>query len=163
MEQHRPLGALLGFLKPYDRGIRHLALSIRAVVLDEIGPCHEYIYDAYNAVALGYGPTSRLKDGICHIAVYAKHVNLGFNRGASLDDSKGLLEGSGKSVRHITLKTASDLRRPEIRDYLGRARAHARRAFAGGTDMKAVVSVVKSISPKKRRPGRKKRRGSRTL
>ena len=137
--EHPPPRELLTFLKPYD----------------EMEPCQEYIYDAYNAVALGYGPTDRLKDGICHIAVYAKHVNLGFNQGALLSDPEGLLQGSGKRIRHITLQTLSDLKLPEIRRYLRRAQGQAHYRVGGGTGRKAVVSVVKGVSPKKRRPSRK--------
>jgi hypothetical protein len=44
-------------------------------------PCHETIYDAYNAVALGYGPTDRLKDGV--ILPSTPGVNLGFNKAPS--------------------------------------------------------------------------------
>ena len=68
-----------------------LALALRDIVLDELAPCHENIYDAYSAVAIGYGTSDRLKDGIVHIAVYTRHVNLGFNEGVVLPDPDGLL------------------------------------------------------------------------
>src|SRR5436853_5633264 len=95
-----PPAALIKFLKPYDREIRDLALKLRTLVLAEMAPCYENIYDAYSAVAIGYGASDRLSDGVFHIAVYTKHVNLGFNDGATLADPKGILEGSGKSIRH---------------------------------------------------------------
>ncbi len=84
-----------------------------------MAPCHENIYDAYSAVAIGYGSTDRL---ILHIAVYGSGVNLGFNHGAELDDPLGILKGAGKRIRHISIKTADDLTRPEIRSYIRRAR-----------------------------------------
>jgi Domain of unknown function (DU1801) len=149
----RPPRALLGFLKPYDRAIRDLALDVRAFVLADMTPCYEYIYDAYNAVALGYGPTDRYQDGVCHIAVYATHVNLGFNQGATLDDPKGLLQGTGKAVRHITITAASDLERPELRACLRCACTQARFRGLPGARKNVVISVVKAISAKKRRPG----------
>ena len=37
--------ALIKFLKPYDREIRELALQLRALLLEEIGPCYEVIYE----------------------------------------------------------------------------------------------------------------------
>src|SRR3989442_13264539 len=114
--------ALIKFLKPYDGEIRELALGLRALVLEEMGPCYENIYDAYSAVAIGYGTSDRLRDGIFHIAVYSKHVNLGFNDGATLADPKGILEGAGNQIRHISIKTPDDLARPEIRAYIQRAR-----------------------------------------
>lgn len=154
---HPPPAPLKKFLKPYDPAVQDLALSLRALVLEEMAPCYENIYDAYSAVAIGYGTSDRLKDGIFHIAVYSKAVNLGFNDGASLDDPKGILLGSGNRIRHITIKTADDLKRPELRAYIRRAR---KKALADARKLgeptpakpKGVVSTVKAIYPKKRRP-----------
>src|ERR1043166_3783685 len=122
---HPPPAALKKFLKPYDPEIRDLALELRGLVLEQMAPCYENIYDAYSAVAIGYGTSDRLKDGIFHLAVYSKHVNLGFNDGATLDDPKGILQGAGNRIRHITIKTREDLERPELRAYIRRARKKA--------------------------------------
>ncbi|HMG73631.1 MAG TPA: DUF1801 domain-containing protein [Pyrinomonadaceae bacterium] len=154
---HRPRPALIKFLKPYDREIQDLALKLRALVLEEMAPCYENIYDAYSAVAIGYGTSEHLRDGIFHIAVYSKHVNLGFNDGATLDDPKGILQGSGNRIRHITIKTPEDIKRPEVRAYIRRARkkalADARKLGEPAPKKPAgVVSTVKAIYPKKRRP-----------
>jgi hypothetical protein len=154
---HSPPAALIKFLKPYDREIQKLALQVRALVLEEMAPCYENIYDAYSAVAIGYGASDRLRDGIFHIAVYSKHVNLGFNDGATLADPKGILEGTGNRIRHIPIKTPDDLARPEIRAYIRRARkfALAEAKKLGGAPPqkpKGVVSTVKAIYAKKRRP-----------
>lgn len=153
----RPPRELVKFLRPYDRTIQDLALKLRELVLDEMAPCFENIYDAYNAVAIGYGFSDRLGDGVFHVAVYPKHVNLGFNHGATLEDPLGILKGTGKRIRHITIKTPDDLARPEIRAYLRRAHQSAiddARKLGGGRakSMKGVVSTVKAIYPKKRRP-----------
>ena len=155
--KYSPPNALIKFLKPYDQEVRDAALKLRALVLEEMAPCFENIYDAYSAVAIGYGTSDRLSDGVFHIAVYSKHVNLGFNDGASLDDPKGILQGSGKQIRHITIKTAEDLERPELRAYIRRAR---KKALADARKLgealpkkpEGVVSTVKAVYPKKRRP-----------
>ena len=154
---HSPPRQLLKFLKPYDPAIRDLALGLRELVLDEMGPCYENIYDAYSAVAIGYGTSGRMNDGIFHVAVYTNHVNLGFNWGATLADPDGILEGSGKQIRHISIRTLADLARPEIRKYVRQAikvaRENARKlGEAMPLKPKGVVSVVKAIYPKKRRP-----------
>lgn len=156
MRHYKPPAQLLEFLKPYDREVQKLALDLRALVLEEMAPCHENIYDAYSAVAIGYGPTDRLSDGIFHIAVYGKGVNLGFNHGVALDDPEGILEGAGKQIRHIKIRTPSDLARPEIRSYVRRARkmaiAEARKLGDHAAKVVGVVSTVKAIYPTKRRP-----------
>jgi hypothetical protein len=155
--RHPPPAALVKFLKPYDREIQALALKVRALVLEEMAPCYENIYDAYSAVAIGYGFSERLRDGVFHIAVYTKHVNLGFNDGAALDDPLRILEGKGNRIRHISIKTPADLARPEIRAYIRRARKVAlddARKLGETLPKKpdGVVSTVKAIYPKKRRP-----------
>jgi uncharacterized protein DUF1801 len=169
MLRFSPPAALIKFLKPYDRAIQDLALSLRSLMLEEMAPCHENIYDAYNAVAIGYGPSDRLKDGIFHIAVYSSHVNLGFNHGATLADSLGILKGTGKQIRHITFKAKEDVARPEIRSYIRRALEVAaddvrKLGDAGSAPRRnpprskkraaspEVISVVKAIYPKRRRP-----------
>ena len=154
--KHSPPRDLVKFLRPYERDIRDLALQLRALVLEEMAPCYENIYDAYSAVAIGYGTSERLSDGVLHIAVYSKHVNLGFNDGATLPDPKGILEGKGSRIRHIRIKTTEDLSKPELRSYIRsakkRASADARKLGEAARKSKGVVSTVKAIYPKKRRP-----------
>ncbi len=155
--RHSPPSDLIKFLRPYDREIQDLALQLRALVLEEMAPCYENIYDAYSAVAIGYGTSDRLRDGLFHIAVYSKHVNLGFNDGATLADPKSILLGSGNQIRHITIKTPEDIKRPEIRAYIRRARkkalADARKLGEPAAPKPAgVISTVKAIYPRKRRP-----------
>ena len=157
MRRHPPPPELIRFLQPYDRAIQDLALKLRSLVLEEMAPCYENIYDAYSAVAIGYGSSNRLQDGVFHIAVYANHVNLGFNHGATLKDPLGILKGGGKQIRHISITTLDDLARPEIRAYVRRARKIAiddARKLGETLPMKidGVVSTVKAIYPKKRRP-----------
>jgi hypothetical protein len=157
MPRYPPPTALIKFLKPYDREIQALALKLRALVLEEMAPCYENIYDAYSAVAIGYGSSDRLRDGVFHVAVYSKHVNLGFNHGAALDDPLGIFEGKGNQIRHISIKTPADLERPEIRSYIRRARKVAiddarKLGETVPKNVKGVISTVKAIYPRKRRP-----------
>lgn len=154
----KPPAELVKFLKPYDRPIQKLALDLRLIVIDELAPCYENIYDAYSAVAIGYGSSERMSDGVCHIAVYTRGVNLGFSQGASLPDPGGELEGTGKHIRHLGLKTKEDLQRTAIRAFLKRALALARgdaRKLGETIEMGTgggVISTVKAIYKKKRRP-----------
>jgi hypothetical protein len=43
------------------------------------------------------------------------HVTFGLYAGASLDDPKKLLEGTGKSLRHVKLSSVEDLKRVGLR------------------------------------------------
>jgi hypothetical protein len=149
----RPPHELLVFLARYDPQIQRLALRLRTVVHNEMAPCHEYIFSMRSKVVLLYGATERvIDDGICHINVFVRHINLGFSRGAELDDPGHVLRGTGKAMRHITLKTLSDLERPEIRAYLGKARRHAGLARWRHDTTARVVTRVKSKAPTKHAP-----------
>ena len=46
------------------------------------------------------------------------HANLGFARGASLPDPAGLVEGTGKNLRHVKVRKPEDVDRPGMRELL---------------------------------------------
>jgi hypothetical protein len=109
---------LLGYLAAYSPHISDLTLALREVVLEEAPEAIESIFKGY-AVSIGFSFTGKpLKDGFCHVVTYSTHVNLGFNRGALLPDSNGLLAGKGKLIRHITIHNQNELEHPAIRRYL---------------------------------------------
>ena len=144
----RPPPELLEFLYRYDPGVQLLALGLRKVVHEEMAPCHEYIFEMRSKVVLLYGATERvIADGICNIGVFARHVTLGFPRGAELEDPAGVLQGTGKAMRHIRLKTLSDLDQPEIRRYLRQARKRAGLKRRRDRTAGEVVTRVKPKSP----------------
>jgi hypothetical protein len=46
------------------------------------------------------------------------HVNLQLANGALIEDPAGLVEGTGKRVRHVKLRSVADVERPELRGLL---------------------------------------------
>lgn len=94
-----------------------IALAARVAVRKAAGSCSELVYATY-AISSVHTYTGKLGQAFIHIATYAKHVNLGFNRGVELDDPKELLEGTGKLIRHVRLNAVSDLRKKPIRDLI---------------------------------------------
>jgi len=113
-----PDRVLLSYLASYDPHVSSLTLAVRQAVLEEAPEAIEAISKGY-AVAIGFSFTGKpLKDGFCHIAAYTSYVNLGFNRGALLADPSGVLVGTGKLIRHVTIRNYDDLSRPFIRRYL---------------------------------------------
>ena len=144
-----PLPEYLEFLAPFESHITELALATRKLVLKEAPDSTELIYDAYNAVATGYGFTGRPSDCFIHIAVYAKWVNLGFHHGSELSDPKGVLQGTGRLIRHIRISKPEDLAAPAVRAFVKQAIERAKRP---AKDAPKVKSVVRAIYPRKRRP-----------
>ena len=110
---------------------------------------HEFVWDATNAVSLVYTPSTRWQDGVCHIAAYSRHANLGFNNGASLGDPLGILGGTGSRIRHVTFRSAEEVEASWVDDYLHAAMASAHQSPGmgdGGTTVRASAGA-------KRRPG----------
>lgn len=55
------------------------------------------------------------------IGTFPKHSTLFFYRGRELDDGSGLLEGSGKDSRFITLRAPADAERPAVKQLVRKA------------------------------------------
>ena len=50
-------------------------------------------------------PTACVADAaFAYVDAFKAHVSIGFFRGAALADANGLLEGTGKSMRHVKLR-----------------------------------------------------------
>ena|ERR1051325_3219118 len=108
---------LLDYLRAYDRTVADLALALREIVLEEAPDAVERVYQTYT-VAIWFGYSAKMKDSYCFITTSTRHVNLGFNFGASLADPNKVLEGEGKQMRHIKFKSERDLERPFVRRYI---------------------------------------------
>ena len=50
-----------------------------------------------------------------------EHVTFAFMRGAALPDPEKLLEGKGKGVRHVKLRSIADVKRPGVKQLIVKA------------------------------------------
>jgi len=108
---------VLDFLTGYDSPIGSVALALREVLLEEVPDAVEKVYRNHpTAVWYGFGP--KMQDMFCYIARATAHVNLGFCRGASLQDPSHVLEGEGKMMRHVKFRSERDVGRPFVRRYV---------------------------------------------
>lgn len=58
-----------------------------------------------------------------YVNTFRSHVNVGFFYGAQLDDPAGLLEGSGKRMRHVKIKPGAALDTRGLRNLIDAAYA----------------------------------------
>jgi len=142
---------LTQLLRPYPASVVKVALALRARVLGVLPNVHEIVWDAANAVSVVHGASERWQDdGITHIAVYAGHVNLGFNDGARLPDPQGVLAGAGSRIRHVTFRTIDEVAAARWIDQYVWAAADAAGLPPGGGDGRTTVR--RSSGPKRRPP-----------
>jgi hypothetical protein len=69
-----------------------------------------------------------MHDGSCvedapfaYVDSFTNHVNVGFYRGAVLDDPAGLLEGNGKRMRHVKLSPGRQVNAAALGDLIDAA------------------------------------------
>jgi hypothetical protein len=138
---------LAGFIARYAPEIGALAHAVLAKMRARLPGAIELVYDNYNALAIGFGPSERTSDVIFSIALYPRWVSLFFFDGVGLPDPQKLLKGSGKTVRHIVLETAADLDKPAVRALMKHALERADKPLDKANRSRIII---KSISAKQR-------------
>ncbi len=88
------------------------------------------VWPHQKTVGYGVGP-KKMSEHYAYIAVHPGHINLGCNYGAHLDDG-GLLEGTGKNMRKLTVRTVAALDDPRVVATLRAARQERLSALGRG-------------------------------
>jgi hypothetical protein len=140
----KPPPELIEFLHSYKPSVQSIGLGLRQLVLEELAPCHEYIFSMRSKVVLLYGSSEKvLADCVCSIAIFSRHATLMFHRGVDLTDKPHLLQGSGKVLRHIRVEHLEELDHPELRAYLREARRRSPLRATRRTNPDDVITSVK--------------------
>jgi hypothetical protein len=149
-------GQLAGFLDKFTPEIAASARLILAAMRARLPGAVQLVYDNYNALAIGFGPSRRASEAVFSVAVYPRWVSLFFLQGARLADPAGLLKGSGNVAKHIVLAGAEDLDKPAVIELMQRAM----RAVEIPIDPAKGELVIQSVSAKQRprRPNGEARR-----
>jgi hypothetical protein len=136
-----------GFLAAFTPEIEALTRVVLEEMRRRLPNAVEMVYDNYNALVCGFGPTEKVSHAIFSIAIYPKHLNLFFLQGVELPDPKGLLQGEGTVVRHIRIDDEKTLDRADVKTMMTLALKMAEVPM----DKKATYRLmIKSVSPKQR-------------
>jgi hypothetical protein len=119
-----------------------IALAARKAVLKAAVKCSEIIYETY-CISNAFTFTGKQGQGFIHIATYAEHVNLGFDRGTELHDPNGKLKGTGKLIRHIRLNSIADVRDDSVIQLIAQAVSQGREMAEEKGELDEAVVVVK--------------------
>src|SRR5947209_19878530 len=121
-----PEQQLASFMAKFTPEIASLAQSIREQMQRLYPHALELVYDNYNALAIGYGPSERASEAIFSIALYPKWVSLFFLQARGLSDPDHLLKGSGSVAKHIVLTSPDVLHDPAVRQLMRQAQELAK-------------------------------------
>lgn len=72
-------------------------------------------------VKWGNGCWVRETEPVAYVYSRAEYLEFGFFAGAALDDPTGLLDGQGRYVRHVKMRTPADTRRSGVARLLRQA------------------------------------------
>ncbi len=89
-------------------------------VMAEVAP------ELEQSVKWGVPVYRRGRDNLFSFVPHRQHVNLQIFNGAVLDDRRRLLEGTGKSLRHVKLRQPADVEREGLKQLLTHAISGAR-------------------------------------
>jgi len=106
--------------------VRAILAEVRRVARDAIPGAIETLYHG----ALGYGPNGSGSDRILYIAPQNGYVSLGFFLGVGTPDPTDLLEGSGKRMRHVKIRTVLAAQDPALIRLIQEGWANGVRAYA---------------------------------
>ncbi|MDX1387799.1 MAG: DUF1801 domain-containing protein [Acidobacteriota bacterium] len=77
-------------------------------------------------------PTACVADAaFAYVNAFKAHVNVGFFRGAELADPAGLLEGTGKYMRHVKLRPGGDIDGADLTSLIESAYTDMKRRLEG--------------------------------
>ena len=108
--------------------LRPLCVQLRAAIAGLHAGCVEVAWPRQRIVSFGFGP-KKLTEHYAYIAVHGAHINLGFYRGTTLPDPKGLLGGTGKALRHVQLTDMATAKSAAVKALLRAAIAERKQAL----------------------------------
>jgi len=147
MAELSPQKQLDGFIDKFTPAVAKQTRAALKHMRARFSGATQLVYDNYNALAIGFGPSETTSAAVFSIAVYPKWVSLFFLDGAKLKDPKKRLKGAGNVVRHIVLTDIALLDDPDVVALMDQALKRA------GATLKAPPKgklVIKSISAKQR-------------
>lgn len=124
--KNRPVHSdFLYFLNFKEDELVKIYHELRNYIFNSCPDCNELLYHTH-ALTSVYSLSAKLSDAFCHIPIYSKHLNLGFNKGALLDDPNKLLVGTGKLIRHIKIEKVSEFKNAKVKALIKTAINYAR-------------------------------------
>ncbi len=145
-----PAAQLAEFMGRFAPNVSRRARGVLAKMRARLRGAVELVYDNYNGLVIGFGPSDRASEAPFSIVLYPRWVTLFFLRGAHLSDPDGILKGSGTRVRRVNLESPEALDDPSIRALIQEALVQAQWYPTGHRSRRLVIKAVMA----KQRPRR---------
>lgn len=100
------------YINEFPENIQAITRTLRKLILNtSLNLVEEYKWSM---------PNYSYKGLVCYLQASKNHVNLGFHNGNELEklDVHHLLQGSGKTMRHIRIKSMEDINEEVITEFI---------------------------------------------
>ena len=101
---------VVGYIAQLNDNQGEIVSKVRTIILEAVPEATESIKWAQ--------PVYETNGPFAYIKAFKNSVNFGFWRGADIQDSHGLLVGSGEKMRHVKLVSSDDINEQAFKDYL---------------------------------------------
>jgi hypothetical protein len=161
-QNHDAEEELSGFMNKYAPEVASLARAVRAEMRKRYPTALELVYDNYNALAIGFGPSERASEAIFSIALYPRWVSLFFLQAAGLPDPDHILKGSGSVAKHVVLPSPETLNNSAVRALMREAVRQAKVPFDSRGEHRLIIKSV-SANQRPRRPAPESKSAARRI
>jgi hypothetical protein len=108
--------------------VRPVLERLRAIIIEIDPSAFEVVRLGERSATFGVGP-SKMTEAYAYILPHVGWVNLGFYKGADIDDPKNMLEGTGAKLRHVKLQSVIEANQKDIRVMIEKAFAERKKAL----------------------------------
>jgi Domain of unknown function (DU1801) len=107
-------------LEGHTPAVRDVFTACAALVREVMPGTTEQLDLPDRVLAFGFGQPGgiRMRDLAVGLIPHGAHVNVQLADGALLDDPTGIVEGTGKRIRHVKCRSVDDVSRPALRALL---------------------------------------------
>jgi hypothetical protein len=123
-----PSAAFAEIFDAVPEPVAMLARDLHETVLSQHAQAVVVAYPGYDAVSYGFG-VKKNSEAYLYLMPQKDRCNLRFYRGSLLADPARLLEGSGKDLRHVKVKSVEQAKHPTIAEMIAASIAERRAAL----------------------------------
>jgi hypothetical protein len=111
--------------------VKEIARWLRKLVVEVYPDVVEVAWPNQQIIGYGVGP-KKMSEHFCYIGAQRDYANLGFYYGADLQDPEGLLQGTGKKLRHVKVRGSEEVDRPALRQLIQQSLEERKNALGMG-------------------------------
>lgn len=114
MKADARLGVFEDVVENVSTEVRVIMEFFRGLIAELHADAIEVARPGERSVGYGIGP-KKMSETYAYLMPQGEYVNLGFYQGATLSDPTGLLEGNGKALRHVKVRSLLEAKSAAVR------------------------------------------------